>query len=152
LAPLGLFGARRRTIGVLDSFIADGKAAVANTLKMAGWGAAIAIAALVAMFFFSLAAFIWAQDSYGTIVACFGLGAFYAVVACATLIAVAVVQRRAAERLPPKSTSQWWADPVVIATGIELVRIVGIRRIVPAVAVGVALFAALQSRPGRTKR
>lgn len=135
-------------MGVLDSSIAAGKAALGNGLKIAGLGVAIAVAALVALFFFSLAAFIGIMDSQGVVTACVSLGVFYAVVTVAVLIAAMVFRnRRVAEPPPPPAAANWWADPAIIATGVELVRIVGIRRIVPAVAVGIALLAALQKRP-----
>ncbi|MGZ5895684.1 MAG: hypothetical protein ACXWJ6_05460 [Xanthobacteraceae bacterium] len=134
---------------MFDNFI---KGIFRDIFKMAGWVAAIAIAALVALSFFSFAAFVWAQEAYGTVIASLGVGAFYCFVAMATLAAMILVRRRAAMRTPPKSNLHWWSDPAVIATGVELMRSAQIKRLVPIIALGLAVIATLQPRSNSTKR
>lgn len=114
---------------------------VNRTLRSMVLAAAAGAAAVAARFFFSLAGFLWLQQIYGTIRASLVVGGAYAVAAVAALIAVLIVQRRApaethraaAAAAPP----QWWADPVVLTTGIEVLRILGRGRTIPIALAGV---------------
>ncbi len=115
-----------------------------DVLKLLGWGFAILLAGMIALFFFTFAAFVSAQDAYGTVAAALILGLFFLAVTVAILVTILIMRRRAARQLA-KRDQQWWSDPAVIATGVELVRIIGVRRIVPAVALGAVILGAVQA-------
>jgi len=62
------------------------------------------------------------------------------------LLAAIAIRRRAVHRqVVSDNKAKWWADPTVVATGLELVRILGLRRVVPALAIGAVIFGVLQN-------
>lgn len=107
---------------------------ISRTLRSMVLAAAAGAAGVAALFFFSLAGFLWLQQIYGTINASLAVGGAYAIAAVAALIAVVVLQRTPAEA--PRATAaasqpQWWADPIVLTTGIQVLRILGRGRALP---------------------
>jgi hypothetical protein len=138
---------------VLKSLIGEVTRPLTGGLKLAGWAIVIAAAVLVAIIFFSIAAFVWACQTYGTVNAALLLGAFYLLVALVAL-AVALVQYRRAFRRkpPPPKSAPLWKDPTMIAAGVELVRIIGVRRLISVVALGAALAAAFEKSTQRNSR
>src|ERR1700722_5370399 len=102
-----------------------------------------------AVLFFCGAAFVYVLQRYGLIEACLtGAGVFLVV----TLIAAGAyvvrkrqVKARAAETA--KSGLQTaLADPMLVATGIQIVRAIGIKRLIPILAVGGLALGFLASR------
>jgi hypothetical protein len=130
---------------VFAHLIGEARRLSEDVLTLLGWGFAIVLAGMIALFFFTFAAFVSAQDTYGTVTAALILGLFFLAVTVAILITILVIRRRAAARQLAKRGQQWWNDPAVIATGVELVRIIGVRRIVPAVALGAVILGAVQA-------
>ena len=116
-----------------------------NGLQLAGWGAAVTIPAVVAVIFFSFAIFLWAERNYGVIDACLLMGAIFLVIAGMILALAAILRRGAVNRPASGGAAQWWKDPAIVAAGIELVRIVGIQRIIPVMALGAVFVGALES-------
>jgi hypothetical protein len=55
------------------------------------------------------------------------------------------------EQVATASSPPLWKDPAILSVGIELVRIVGIRRIIPVIALGAAIAAALEVAPKRRR-
>ena len=101
--------------------------------------AAAALALFITTSFLCAAAFIAVLDRYGLIEACLTGAAVFLMV---TLIAAGAyvvrkrqVKARAAETA--KSGLQTaLADPMLVATGIQIVRAIGIKRLIPILAVG----------------
>lgn len=114
---------------------------VNRTLRSMVLAAAAGAAGVAALFFFSLAGFLWLQQIYGTIHASLAVGCAYALVAVVALIAVLVLQRKAPvevrQATAATTSPQWWADPVVLTTGIEVLRIIGRGRTIPVALAGV---------------
>jgi hypothetical protein len=135
--------ARQGAGQVLTGLLNDLTRPLKNAAQLAGWGAAIAIPAVIAFVFFVLAAFVWAERTYGTLEACLLLGGAFLAVALVILIVGLILRRRAAKRAP-RHNPHWWKDPAILAAGIELVRIVGVRRIIPTVALGAVIVGALE--------
>jgi hypothetical protein len=89
-------------------------------------------AAAVALFFFSLAAFDLISQRYNAIVASMVLGGVYLILALAALIwARFVSQREEASQNAPVGAAQLLQDPVMISTGLEILRALGSRRATP---------------------
>jgi hypothetical protein len=142
-------GASGAVGGLLTELTRPLSRAVSDAARLAGWGVAVAIPAAVALVFFSLAAFVWAEENYGTVEAALLLGAIFLLTAGAIVLAAWVHYRRLRERVPAASSPPLWKDPAILAAGVELVRMVGIRRIIPAIALGVVIVAALEMAPNR---
>ena len=119
--------------------IDDFKDSTGRALRLTSLAAAAALALGVTISFLCAAAFVYVLQQYGLIEACLtGAGVFFVV----TLIAAGCylarqrqVKARAAETA--KSTLQTaLADPMLVATGIQIVRAIGIKRLIPLLAVG----------------
>jgi hypothetical protein len=83
---------------VFTSSIQHARRAANDTVKLAGAGVLIGALAGVAVFFITLAAFIWATDKYGAIVAGLGFGIFFLTLAAAIFLMVWLRRRSLSER------------------------------------------------------
>lgn len=110
----------------------------------------IAAAAGTAAFLFAIvAAFLFVQQRYDTIVATGVVGGMFLLVAVIALILLAIsrrraarAERRAAEAASNSSPSAWLTDPALLLTAFQLVRTVGLGRLIPIALAGVAAFGA----------
>jgi hypothetical protein len=140
---------------VLTSLIQGARRATYDTLKLACAGMVIGLLAAVAVFFITRAAFVWAEGEYGAVAAGLGLGVFFLALAVAIFVTVRF-RRRSLSRQKDLRCQELQQtlldahDPVAMAAGIEILRLVGARKIIPALALSAVILAALQSVP-RTK-
>ena len=126
------------------------KNTVSASLRSASLAAAAALTGVVTLGFLCAAAFVHILDRYGPIEACLaGAGAFF-VVTLALVVGRLLLVRRAERRAAAKSAMKVaLTDPMVIAAGLQVIRAVGIKRLVPLVALaGIALgLMARSTRP-----
>jgi uncharacterized membrane protein (DUF485 family) len=124
---------------MLQRMIDDFKEVVANSARLASLAAAIALTLFIALAFLCAAAFVYVLQTYGLIQACLaGAGVFFAVTVIAAICYVARAKRikaRAAERRTSPLQSAL-ADPMLVATALQLVRAIGVKRLIPILAVG----------------
>jgi hypothetical protein len=123
--------------------VEDFKDSTGRTLRLTSLAAAAAFALFITTSFLCAAAFIFVLQKYGLIEACLtGAGVFFIV----TLIAAGCymvrknrVKARATETA--KSAMQTaLADPMLMAAGLQLIRAIGIKKLIPMLAVaGLAL-------------
>ena len=139
---------------MFQRMIDDIKDSTGNALRMTYLAAAAALALLVTTSFLCAAAFVAVLERYGPVQACLaGAGVFFVV----TLIAAGSylarkrrIRARAAEAAKEAAKSgvrSALADPMLITAGIQLVRAVGVKRLIPIIAIGgvaLGLFAASQ--------
>jgi predicted phage tail protein len=124
---------------MFQRIIDDVKTSTGETLRQTSLGAVVAISLFVATAFLSAALFVAVLDYYGLIQACLADAGLFLVM---SLIAALVyrerkrrIKRRAAERA--RSTAHaFLADPTMVATGIQIVRAIGMKRLLPILAVG----------------
>ena len=129
--------------------IDDFKDSTGRALRLTSLAAAAALALGVTISFLCAAAFIYVLQRYGLIEACLtGAGVFLVVTLIAAgcyLVRKRQVKARAAETAKsPLQTAL--ADPMLVATGIQLVRAIGIKRLVPILAIGGLALGILASR------
>ena len=138
---------------MLTGLTREVKEKLGHTLNAVVSGAIAAAALTAAVLFLALGTFLWAERAYGAITAAFVLGGFFLLIALATWAAYFAIRRRAAERerlaaaAEAEAGKQWWLDPVVIATALQLVRTVGITRLIPIVALGAVAAEHFLGRP-----
>jgi hypothetical protein len=102
--------------------------------------AMVAVAGAIAVFFFSLAAFTSISESHNAVVASLVLGGAYLVLAAVTLIWMLIWLRLArrkqeeANQAAALGAAQLWQDPIVVSTGLQVLRALGSRRASPLVA------------------
>ena len=127
---------------MLQRMIDDFKEAVANSAWLASLAAAAALTLFIALAFLCAAAFVYVLQSYGLIQACLaGAAVFFAVTVIAAICYLVRVRRikriqaRAADhRKSPLHSAL--ADPMLVATALQLVRAIGVKRLIPILAVG----------------
>lgn len=111
---------------------------IASAMEVMLSGAVLGAAAMVAIIFFSIGAFVWIDQSYGLVAACLSLGGFYLLVALLALAALLALRRRfnVPRRVPAPAQPQWWQDPALLATGLQLGRTLGASRLIPMLVIG----------------
>ncbi len=149
--------------------IDNAKRAIEARARFVGVAVAVnaiaAVLATVSLFFFTLAAFVWAEAEYGTVTASLGLGLAFLALAAIIYIAARVHAHRFAEAAQAPASRQYLQDdgraaettpemllaPVGIAAGIEILRKIGARRLIPAFALSAVVLTALLSSNARAK-
>ena len=134
---------------MFQRFIDDFKASTGTALRQTSLAAMAAICLFITTAFLIAAAFIVVLHRYGPVEACLtGAGLFFIV----TLIAAGVymvrkrqIEARAAARAKAAAHSVL-ADPALLATGIQIVRLVGVKRLVPILAIGGLALGLMASR------
>ena len=138
---------------MFQRLIGDLKDSTGNALRLTSLAAAAAMALLVTTAFLCAAAFVFVLQKYGPVEACLTGAAIFFVM---TLIAAGSymmrkrqIEARAAEQAAKaaKSTAQTvLADPMLVAAGIQVVRAIGIKKLIPILAVGGLALGFLASR------
>ena len=114
-----------------------------------------AMAAMVAIVFFLIAAFIWLADRYDALIAGVVMGCVFLVIALVALIACLLIRRRNMERarleLAARSSNANWLDPKLMATAFQVGQAIGWRRLASLAAVAVLAAALAREWTGRDK-
>ncbi len=135
---------------MLTRMIDDIKDSAGVAIRMTSLAAAIALAFLVTIAFLSAAAFVYVLQNYGPIEACLtGAGIFF-LIALIGILVYAVRKRQARQEVKETAKSALHtalADPVMVATALQVVRAIGVKKLVPILAVGGLALGLLASRP-----
>jgi hypothetical protein len=134
---------------MFQRMIDDFKASTGTALRLTSLAAAVASALFITISFLCAAAFIYVLQRYGLIEACLaGAGVFLLVTLIAAgcyIVRKRQLKARAAERT--KSAVQTaLADPMVVAAGLQVIRAIGIKKLIPILAVGGLALGLLASR------
>ena len=130
--------------------IDDIKESTGVAVRMTSLAAAIAIAAFVTISFLCAAAFVYVLQTYGLIEACLTGAAIFFAVALVGIIVYAVRknQLRHEAKEPAKSALHTaLTDPMVVAAGIQAARAIGVKGLIPLLAVGGLALGLLANRP-----
>jgi hypothetical protein len=134
---------------MFQRMIDDFKRSVATSMQLTSLAAAIAFALFITVVFLCAAGFVYVLQTHGLIEACLaGAAAFFVVtliVATCYIVSRNRRKARAAERTKSALHSAL-SDPMLVATGIQLIRAIGIKRLVPILAVGGLALGILASR------
>ena len=143
----------------MPGFIDDLKQKVDTMLKLAVAGAIAAAAATVAFFCFAISLFLWVQQNYSTLDAWMALGVLFVVVAIVCGIVMIAVRRRrprprseSKPREQPSAVSRLLQEPAVLLTGLQIMRLLGPRVIVPVILLGAVAGGLLMGRNGHGHR
>ncbi|SHH99787.1 hypothetical protein [Bradyrhizobium erythrophlei] len=134
---------------MFQRMIDDFKDSTGTALRLTSLAAVAAVALFVTASFLCAAAFVYVLQNYGLIQACLtGAGIFLVV----TLIAAGgyMVRKnrvKAHAKETAKSAVQTaLADPMLVAAGIQLIRAIGIKKLIPILAVGGLALGLMASR------
>jgi hypothetical protein len=134
---------------MFQRMIDDFKDSTGTALRLTSLAAAVAVALFITTSFLCAAAFVFVLQRYGLVEACLtGAGIFFVV----TLIAAGCymvrknqVKARAKEHA--KSAVQTaLADPMLVAAGIQVIRAIGVKKLIPILAVGGLALGLMASR------
>ena len=129
--------------------IDDFKESTRSALRLTSLAAAIGVALFIAISFLCAAAFVYVLQTYGPIQACLtGAGIFLVVALIAAAVYIARknrAQARAAETAK-SAIHTAFADPMLVAAGIQVIRAIGIKKLIPILAVGGLALGLLASR------
>jgi len=130
---------------VIDDF----KASTGTVVRQTSLAAIAGLALFITTAFLCAAAFVVVLDRYGLVQACLaGAGLFFVVAMIAALSYIVrkrQIEARAAQRAKSAAHSLL-ADPVLVATGLQIVRAIGVKRLIPILAVGGLALGILASR------
>ena len=131
--------------------IDDFKESTGIALRLTSLAMATAVTLFIAVCFLCAAAFVYVLQNYGLIEACLaGAGVFFVVAMIAAGgYLVQQRQRQARTRAAEKTKSTFQAalaDPMVVAAGLQVVRSIGIKKLIPILAIGGLALGFLASR------
>ncbi|MBA2401959.1 MAG: hypothetical protein H0V72_25310 [Bradyrhizobium sp.] len=134
---------------MFQRLIDDFKDSTGTALRLTSLAAAAAVALLVTTSFLCAAAFVFVLQKYGPVEACLtGAGIFFVVTMIAAIsymVRKKQIEKRVTETT--KSAAQtMMADPMLLAAGIQVVRAIGIKKLIPILAVGGLALGFLASR------
>ena len=141
---------------MFQRFIDDFRDSTGNAVRLTSLAVAMAVALLVTLSFLCAAAFVYMLQNFGPIEACLtGAGIFF--VAALIVASIYMVRKdriearaaRAAERAAENAKSAMHsalADPMMVAAGLQVIRAIGIKKLIPILAVGGLALGFLVSR------
>ena len=124
---------------MFQRIIDDFKASASSAMRLSSLAAIAGIALFIALSFLCAAAFIAVMDAYGLVYACLACAAMFLLVALIVIAVYAMLKRQAEARAAERAKSaahSLLADPMLLATGLQIVRAVGVKRLLPILAVG----------------
>jgi hypothetical protein len=134
---------------MFQRLIDDFKDSTGTALRLTSLAAAAAVALFVTTSFLCAAAFILVLEKYGPVQACFTGAAIFFVVTMVAAICYMVRKNQIKVRAEQaaKSTAQTLlADPMLVAAGIQVVRAIGVKKLIPILAVGGLALGLMMSR------
>lgn len=143
--------------GLIDDF----KVRLDLTLKAVIAGAIAAFAGMAAFVCALVVLFVWMLDAYGPLEAWAVMAAVFAGIAVLAFIPLAAAGKkrkalaqaaaaRAAKAEREKKQKEWWQDPALALAGLQVAQTMGIRRMLPILAIGAIAAGYLWSRQGST--
>jgi len=134
----------------------DLKSKVDGALKLAVAGSILAFAAMAAFVSLVVALFLWTHQNYGLLEAWIVLGGLFALIAVGSAIALLMIRRGRARRARVQRDRPGFnrvlQDPAVIVAGLQVVRQLGARGLLPLLIVGAVAGGLMMNRNGHAGR
>ena len=137
---------------MLHKFIDDFRESTGSALRLTSLALAVAVSLFITTGFLCAAAFVFVLERYGLMYACLaGAGVFFV----ATLLAALcyAVRKRQVRRAPVEAAKEAksalqtaLSDPMMVAAALQIVRSVGVKRLIPLLAVGGVALGVLANR------
>jgi len=134
---------------MFQRLIDDFKDSTGTALRLTSLAVAAAAALFVTTSFLCAAAFILVLEKYGPVQACFTGAAIFFVVTLIATISYTVRKKRIevrAEQAVRSTAQSFIADPMLVAAGIQVVRAIGVKKLIPILAVGGIALGFMMSR------
>ncbi|MBB5052563.1 hypothetical protein HNQ36_002537 [Afipia massiliensis] len=134
---------------MFQKFMDDFRESTGSALRLTSLAIAVAVLLFITTSFLCAAAFVFVLQKYGLLQACLaGAGVFFV----ATMLAAVsyIVRKRQIRKRPVEATKSTMqaalSDPMVLAAGLQIVRTIGLKRIIPIVAIGGVALGLMASR------
>lgn len=128
---------------MIQQYIDDLKGRAGSAVRMTSLAVVIAALLFIGLAFLCAALFVYVLQTYDVIYACLAIAAVFIVAAVIAAGLLAYQKHKAEEAAAAAARptmASALADPVVVAMGLQIVKTVGVKRLVPILAVaGVAL-------------
>lgn len=137
---------------MFQRIIDDVKDSTGKAVRRTSLALAAGLGLLITVSFLSAAVFIHMLDRYGPIEACLAVAAIFFGLSVILMLAYLISGRTGARAPEPKPEparsplSSALADPMLLATGLQIVRAIGIKRLLPILAIGGVALGMLASR------
>jgi len=137
---------------VFQRVVEDIKDSTRTALQLSSLVVVIGIACFITVAFLCAAAFVAMLKAYGPVSACLAGAAVFFIVAMIGAALYAIRKSRAARRATERHERQRpaayaaLADPTVMAMGLQVARTVGMKRLIPLLAIGGIALGLLASR------
>lgn len=134
---------------MLQKFMDDFRESTGSALRLTSLAIAVAVLLFITTSFVCAAAFVFVLQKYGLLQACLAGAAVFFVATMLAAISYAVRKRQIRKKPveAAKSTMQTaLSDPMVLAAGLQIVRTIGLKRIIPLVAIGGIALGLMASR------
>jgi len=134
---------------MLQRLVDDLKDGTGLALRMTSLAAAAAISLFISTAFVTAAAFVFVLNKHGALYACLSGAAIYLVL---TLLAAGIYlyRKKQIQKRPVEQTKSMLqtalSDPVILATGLQVVRTIGVKRLIPILAIGAVALGLMASR------
>lgn len=143
----------------VERIVDDVKDSIGSGLRLSVLAAAAGVALLITSGFLTAALFVFVQQREGTVAACLSAAALFfiiALIAAGSYIAhqrkrerlLAEARRKAKAAAAAAAPPSIFSDPAMLAIGLQVVRTLGFKRVVPLVAVAGAVAAFFASQRG----
>lgn len=134
---------------MFQRLIDDFKDSTGTALRLTSLAAAAMLALFVTTSFLCAAVFIVVLEKYGPVQACFTGAAIFFVVTMIAAISYMVRKNQIkvrAEQAAKSTAHTLLADPMLVAAGIQVVRAIGVKKLIPILAVGGLVLGLMMSR------
>lgn len=134
---------------MFSRMIDDFKESTGTAVRLTSLAAAVALAVFITISFLCAAAFVYVLQTYGLIEACLTGAGIFLILALIAAAVYAVRKKRARARAAENAKSAVHAalsDPMLVAVGVQLIRAIGVKKLIPILAVGGLAMGLLASR------
>jgi hypothetical protein len=134
---------------MFQRLIDDFKDSTSTALRLTSLAAAAAVALFVTTSFLCAAAFVFVLENYGPVQACLTGAVIFFVLTMIAAVCYMVRKNQIkvrAERAAKSTAQTLLADPMLVAAGIQVVRAIGVKRLIPILAVGGLALGLMMSR------
>ena len=134
---------------MFQRLIEDLKESTGTTIRMTSLAVAAAVGLFITTSFLCAAAFVFVLQRYGLVPACLTGAAIFFVVTMIAAISYMVRKRQTQAHVAAAARSaahSAFADPMLMAAGLQVVRAIGIKRLLPILAIGGIALGFMASR------
>ena len=139
---------------MFERIVGDARKGVPTELRLIAIGGAASLATTATLDLLSAAAFVFVMDRYNVLDACLTVAGFWLIVTLALFAIYSLSRRRAARAsfAARAARQSLLADLFVIATGVQNVQAIGIKRVAALAAVAGAAMALVSKPASRSRR